>query len=66
MKSQIVFLQCTIHFTSPKRRYPQDDEWRPSDNENLKADAYDLVINGVEIGCGSIRIHDRDLQSKEF
>jgi aspartyl-tRNA synthetase len=54
-------------FTSPKK----DDIPKMLDGDhqamkNLRADAYDLVINGVEIGGGSIRIHDRALQEKNF
>jgi aspartyl-tRNA synthetase len=54
-------------FTSPK---PADIPKMESDDhatlKGIRADAYDLVINGVEIGGGSIRIHDRDLQSRNF
>jgi aspartyl-tRNA synthetase len=54
-------------FTSP---LPEDeDKMLGGDHEtmkNLKANAYDLVINGAEIGGGSIRIHDRALQEKNF
>ena len=32
----------------------------------MRADAYDMVINGVEVGGGSIRIHDAQLQAKMF
>ena len=54
-------------FTSPKKE--QIEAMASDDREvlkNLRADAYDLVINGVEIGGGSIRIHDRALQAKNF
>ena len=50
-------------FTSPK---PEDLDKLESAPGEVKANAYDLVINGTEIGGGSIRIHDRDIQSKMF
>jgi aspartyl-tRNA synthetase len=54
-------------FTSPKQEdIPRMMNGDHETMKSLRADAYDLVINGVEIGGGSIRIHDRDLQSKNF
>ena len=50
-------------FTSPK---PEDLEKLQTAPGEVKANAYDMVINGVEIGGGSIRIYDRDLQSRMF
>ncbi len=51
-------------FTSPK---PEDiAHLDAGDYGKVRANAYDLVINGVEIGGGSIRIHDRELQAKMF
>jgi len=50
-------------FTSPN---PDDIELLDSDPGSVRANAYDMVINGVEIGGGSIRIHHRDLQQKMF
>jgi len=50
-------------FTSPN---PDDKEKLNTDPGSVKANAYDLVINGVEIGGGSIRIHDKELQQNMF
>lgn len=50
-------------FTSPK---PEDFDLLKSNPGAVRANAYDLVLNGNEIGGGSIRIHDRDLQAQMF
>ncbi|MGB2470564.1 MAG: aspartate--tRNA ligase, partial [Flavobacteriales bacterium] len=50
-------------FTSPK---PEQMDILESDPGAVKANAYDMVINGVEIGGGSIRIHDKDIQARMF
>jgi aspartyl-tRNA synthetase len=50
-------------FTSP---LPEDVHLMDTDPGAVRANAYDLVINGVEIGGGSIRIHDRALQQRMF
>ena len=50
-------------FTSPK---PSDIPLLDTNPGDIKANAYDLVINGVEIGGGSIRIFDKQLQAKMF
>ncbi len=50
-------------FTSPK---PGQMELLKTNPGDVKANAYDLVLNGNEIGGGSIRIHDKEIQSKMF
>ena len=50
-------------FTSPK---PDDMGYMETDPGKVRANAYDMVINGVEIGGGSIRIHNKDLQKRMF
>ncbi|MDR2085115.1 MAG: aspartate--tRNA ligase [Bacteroidales bacterium] len=50
-------------FTSPKQ---EDADKLESEPGKVRANAYDLVMNGVELGGGSIRIHDRELQNKMF
>lgn len=50
-------------FTSPK---PEDIDKMESAPGEVRANAYDICMNGVELGGGSIRIHDRELQSRMF
>lgn len=50
-------------FTSPKR---EDIAKLESDPASVRADAYDLVLNGYELGGGSMRIYERDVQEKMF
>lgn len=50
-------------FTSP---LPADFDMMDADPGKVRANAYDLVLNGIEMGSGSIRIHKSDLQAKMF
>ncbi|BDC35217.1 aspartate--tRNA ligase [Candidatus Dependentiae bacterium Noda2021] len=47
-------------FTSPQ------DGWQTQDNSQMKARAYDVILNGVELGGGSIRIYNSEIQDKVF
>eukprot|EP00469_Lotharella_globosa_P010757 CAMPEP_0167787596 /NCGR_PEP_ID=MMETSP0111_2-20121227/9528_1 /TAXON_ID=91324 /ORGANISM="Lotharella globosa, Strain CCCM811" /LENGTH=611 /DNA_ID=CAMNT_0007679291 /DNA_START=59 /DNA_END=1894 /DNA_ORIENTATION=+ len=56
---------CAMHhpFTSPK---PEDVQYLEKEPGKVRANAYDMVINGVEVGGGSIRIHDQAMQMQMF
>lgn len=57
-------IQAVHHpFTSPKK---EDIHLLDSDPLSARANAYDIVLNGYELGGGSIRIHDRELQNRIF
>ena len=57
------YVACHHPFTAP---LPEDEEKMGSHPGEVRARAYDLVLNGVELGGGSIRIHRRELQEKMF
>jgi len=50
-------------FTMP---YPEDIPYLTADPARVRSQAYDAVLNGIELGSGSIRIHNRELQQKMF
>lgn len=57
-------LQVMHHpFTSP---HPEDESFLESDPLRVRAQAYDIVLNGVELGSGSIRIHNPEMQARMF
>ncbi len=50
-------------FTMP---YPEDAQYLLTDKARIRAQAYDIVLNGVELGSGSVRIHRPDIQNRMF
>ena len=62
-ETQKRFSPCHHPFTAP---CPEDVQWLGKDPTRIKAQAYDLVLNGLEIGGGSIRMHQPDLQDQVF
>ena len=57
------FIAMHHPFTMP---YPEDIPYLTSDPGRVRAQAYDVVLNGIELGSGSIRIHREDIQKKMF
>ena len=57
------YVACHHPFTCPK---DEDVEFLLTDPSKVRAKAYDLVVDGYELGGGSIRIHDQELQAKMF
>ena len=57
------FMACHHPFTAPK---DGDEDKLLTDKANCYSKAYDIVINGYEVGGGSIRIHNQDVQQKMF
>jgi aspartyl-tRNA synthetase len=53
-------------FTAPQGSWDDIEERFMKDPGSIKAQAYDFVLNGIEIGGGSIRIHRPDIQAKIF
>jgi len=62
-ESEKRFIALHHPFTSPKN---EDLERLESEPEKVRSEAYDFVLNGWEVGGGSIRIHRRDLQKRVF
>lgn len=63
MKRKVVGFACHHPFTSPKDGH---EDFLESDPGRCRAKAYDMVLNGWELGGGSIRIHKEEVQSKVF
>jgi aspartyl-tRNA synthetase len=57
------WVACHHPFTSPKDEHV---DWLETNPGACKAKAYDMVLNGIELGGGSVRIHREDVQSKVF